>query len=315
MSHGIRTVAARRFDAAVRGDDACPVVEEEALAIDVEDIGAFTLMWTPTEPVPVPCAFTPQDGVLTDAPGEGGKENGKEGNKNSVPEILALAAGFAFTEGLFDRIDDIRSLAVCADTPGVVRLTLVNPQQVQARRRNVVVGSACGICGGREQIEDILRGLHPAGDALRLTPARLDAIMSTMRQRQAVWLATGGTHAAALFDAEGRVLALAEDLGRHNALDKVIGQCLLAGRPLAGCGTALTSRITLEMVSKAARAGLELVAAVSAASSLAIEAAERCNITLCGFVRNGCATVFTHDRRLLAADGAANASRSPLQIA
>jgi FdhD protein len=288
--HGIRAVSAKRFDASSRKDDACWVVEEETLTIDVEGIGAYTLMWTPTELVAAPCGFTPGDGVL----GEGGVP--------TVPEVLALAAGFAFTEGLFDSLDEIRSLAVCPDNRGVVRLTLVDPQRAQVRRRNVVVGSSCGICGGRERVEDVVRGIPPVGDTLRLDPARLDGIMAAMRQRQAVWLATGGTHAAAIFDGDGRVLVISEDLGRHNALDKAIGQCLLAGVPLAGCGTALTSRVTLEMASKAARAGLELVAAVSAASSLAIEVTERFGITLCGFVRNGRATAFTHGRRLLAED-------------
>lgn len=282
--HGIRAVSAQRFDEASRTDDACWVVEEETLTIDVENIGAYTLMWTPTEPVAVPSGFTPEDGVL---------------GASAVPEILALAAGFAFTEGLYDRLEDIRTLAVCPDNRGVVRLTLDDPQRAQVRRRNVVVGSSCGICGGRERVEDVVRGIPPVGDSLRLDPARFDAIMSAMRQRQAVWLATGGTHAAAIFDGDGHVLVMSEDLGRHNALDKAIGTCLLAGLPLAGCGTALTSRVTLEMASKAARAGLELVTAVSAASSLAIEVTERFGITLCGFVRNGRATAFTHGWRLL----------------
>jgi len=300
--HGIRAVSAKRFDASSRKDDACWVVEEETLTIDVEGIGAYTLMWTPTELVAAPCGFTPGDGVL----GAGG-----------VPEVLALAAGFAFTEGLFDRLDEIRSLSVCPDNRGVVRLALVDPQRAQVRRRNVVVGSSCGICGGRERVEDVVRGIPPVGDTLRLVPARLDDIMAAMRQRQAVWLATGGTHAAAIFDGDGRVFAMSEDLGRHNALDKVIGQCLLAGVPLAGCGTALTSRVTLEMASKAARAGLELVAAVSAASSLAIEVTERFGITLCGFVRNGRATAFTHGRRLLVEDAAPACGQlcKPLHIA
>ncbi len=300
--HGIRAVSAKRFDGSSRQDDACWVVEEETLTIDVEGIGAYTLMWTPTDLVAAPCGFTPADGVL----GAGG-----------VPEVLALAAGFAFTEGLFDSLDEIRSLAVCPDNRGVVRLVLADPQRAKVRRRNVVVGSSCGICGGRERVEDVVRGIPTVGDSLRLAPTRLDAIMAAMRQRQAVWLATGGTHAAAIFDGAGRLLVLAEDLGRHNALDKAIGQCLLAGLPLAGCGTALTSRVTLEMASKAARAGLELVAAVSAASSLAIEVTGRFGITLCGFVRNGRATTFTHGHRLLAAADAADGGQlcKPLHIA
>ncbi|HNQ58663.1 MAG: formate dehydrogenase accessory sulfurtransferase FdhD [Burkholderiales bacterium] len=300
--HGTRAVSVHRYEGGSGREDACWVVDEEPLTIEVEGIGSYTLMWTPTEPVGAPCGFMPDDGVLA----EGG-----------VPEILALAAGFSFTEGLFDRLADIRSLAVCPDNPGVVRLVLADPRRAQVRRRNVVVGSSCGICGGREQIEAIVGGIPPVGDSLRLEPGRLGSIMAAMRQRQSVWLATGGTHAAAIFDGGGRILVLAEDLGRHNALDKAIGHCLLAGLPLAGCGTALTSRVTLEMASKAARAGLELVAAVSAASTLAIEVTDRFGITLCGFVRHGRATAFTHGRRLLAkaAGPAAGQPGKPIHIA
>ncbi|MBN9461447.1 MAG: formate dehydrogenase accessory sulfurtransferase FdhD [Burkholderiales bacterium] len=298
--HGISAIAAQRFDASGAVEDACWVVDEETLTIDVEGIGAYTLMWTPTRPAGAACGFVPGEGVLLGegAAGEGVAGEGVAG-ETGVPEVLALAAGFAYTEGLFDRIEGVRALSVCADAPDVVRLSLVDPTRARVRRRNVVIGSSCGICGGRERIEDVVRGIPPVGDALRLGAAQLEAVMAAMRQRQAVWLATGGTHAAAIFDASGRVLALAEDLGRHNALDKVIGECLLAGIPLAGCGAALTSRITLEMASKAARAGLEMVAAVSAASSLAIEAADRFGITLCAFVRNGRATAFSHGHRLL----------------
>ncbi len=288
--HGVRAVAARQVGAA--GEAPCWVVEEAALVLAVEDVGDYTLMWTPTEPVAAPCGFVPEDGVLADG---------------GVPEILALAVGFAFSEGLFASVGEIRSLAVCADDPAVVRLVLADPGRIRARRRNVTVASSCGICGGQERIEDLLQGLPAVGDSLRLETGRLDEVMATMRQRQAIWLATGGTHAAAIFDGDGRLLVIAEDLGRHNALDKAIGHCLLAGLPLAGCGAVLTSRVTLEMAAKAARAGLELVAAVSAASSLAIEAAERLGITLCGFVRNGRATVFSHGRRLLAGPAGADA--------
>ncbi len=287
--HGVRTVVGRRLDGATLVEERCRVAEERPLTVDVDGIGAYTLMWTPTEPADVPCGFTPADGVLSAA----GRPHGA-----GVPEALALAAGFAFTEGLFARVDDIRGLSICERDPAVVRLTLADPCRAQVRRRNVVIGSSCGICGGREQIDDVTRGIAPVGDALRIDGARLDAVMDALRRRQAVWLETGGTHAAAIFDAGGSILALFEDLGRHNALDKAIGHCLLARIPLAGCGAALTSRVTLEMAAKAARAGLELVAAVSAASSLAIEVADRFGMTLCGFVRNGRATAFSHPHRL-----------------
>jgi FdhD protein len=109
---------------------------------------------------------------------------------------------------------------------------------------------------------------------------------------------TGGAHAAAIFDTAGSIMAFAEDIGRHSAFDKVIGKCLMAGLETKGCGVALSGRISLEMVTKAARAGIELIAAVSAPSSFAIEAAQRWNITLCGFVRSGRMNVYTYQQRI-----------------
>ena len=287
--HGVQAIVGQRVDAQSVVEDACWVAEERPLTIDVEGVGAYTLMWTPTAPMELPCGFTPADGVLAG-------NDALDGNE--VPEALALAAGFAFTEGLLASVDDIRGLSICPRDSEVVRLTLADPGRAQVRRRNVVIGSSCGICGGRERIDDVTRGIRLVDDSLRLDATRLETIMATLRRRQAVWLATGGTHAAAIFDGSGRILALFEDLGRHNALDKAIGHCLLARAPLAGCGAALTSRVTLEMATKAARAGLELVAAVSAASTLAIEVADRFGMTLCGFVRNGRATAFSHGHRL-----------------
>ncbi|GMV02145.1 MAG: hypothetical protein AMXMBFR52_18010 [Burkholderiales bacterium] len=282
----MQAVVGLRVDGQALVEDACWVAQELPLTIDVEGVGAYTLMWTPTEAPPAPCGFTAVDGVLAE---------------DGIPEALALAAGFAFTEGLFDRLDEVREISICPRDPGVVRLALADPCSAQARRRNVVIGSSCGICGDRARIDDVTRGIAPVGDSMRLDLARLDTVMGALRRRQAIWLATGGTHAAAIFDRDGRALAMFEDLGRHNALDKAIGHCLLAGLPLAGCGAALTSRVTLEMACKSARAGLEVVAAVSAPSSLAIELADRFGLTLCGFVRNGRATAFSHGHRLRAA--------------
>jgi FdhD protein len=101
-----------------------------------------------------------------------------------------------------------------------------------------------------------------------------------------------------VFNADGELLALGEDIGRHNALDKAVGKCLMRGLPLAGRGAVLSGRVSLELVAKAARAGLEMLVAVSAPSSLAIQAAQRCNITLCGFVRGERATAYTHTHRI-----------------
>jgi FdhD protein len=111
--------------------------------------------------------------------------------------------------------------------------------------------------------------------------------------------ACGGTHAVGLFDAAGELVAHAEDTGRHNALDKAIGRCLRSGRSPAGLGAELSGRVSLEMVGKCVRAGIEMISAISAPTSLAIEVAERCGLTLCAFVRESRATVFTHPQRVI----------------
>jgi FdhD protein len=258
---GICRVDALRFPAGQPAvEEECWVVEERALFLDVADVGLYTLMWTRGDGAGA-AGFLPGDGVLGDT---------------AAPDALA----------------------VCADSPDVVRVRLADPARNRSNRRGGVVASSCGVCGGVENADDPLAALPRVADTLRIDVARFGPMMLTMRERQHVFNTTGGTHAAALFSGQAELLCSAEDLGRHNALDKVIGQCLLRGRPLAGCGVLLSGRVSLEMIVKAARAGIELVAAVSAPSSLAIEAAERAGITLCGFVRQGRLTAFTHAQRL-----------------
>jgi len=259
------------------------VVEEDALTIDIADIGTYTLMWTPTGPTSGAAGYTRSDGVM----GEAGHA-----------ERLALAAGFAFTEGIIESLHDVLSMAVCADTPGVVRMTLADPTRVVTRRRNVLLTSSCGICGSRDIVENNAYGLTPVPDRMRFGATRLAPLMAGMQEHQQVFSLTGGAHAAAIFNQGGQILAVAEDLGRHNALDKVIGRVLLEGGSFERCGVLLSSRLSLEMVAKAIRAGFEMIAAIGAPTSLAIEIAQHFGITLCGFVRNDRATLYTHPHRI-----------------
>jgi FdhD protein len=247
----------------------------------VENIGTYTLMWTPTDLVEAD-GYVDVDGSL--------------GEQNSA--ALALATGFLFTEGIIQGMEDIHTMASCDQTPGVVRVQLKAPEDVVTRRRNVFMTSSCGICGSREVIENNAFGLTEVPDQMRLDARGFSQLMKEMRSHQAIFAETGGAHAAAIFSADGRIHAVAEDLGRHNALDKVIGATLLAGEEFNSKGALLSSRLSLEMVTKAVRAGLEIVAAVSAPTSLAIEVAERFGVTLCGFVRGDRATVFTHPHRI-----------------
>lgn len=253
------------------------------LTIDVEAVGWFTLMWTPTASLHEVLGFSRDHGVLA---------------ATDDPEVLSLTAGFLFTEGLIRSLKDLRRMEVCGNDPGIVRVQLVDPQRVSPRRRNVIMGSACGVCGGREAVDNLVAGLEAVADTARLRSEQFDELMSAMRKLQTVFTQTGGAHAAAVFDRNAQIIAVAEDLGRHNALDKVIGKCLLKGLDLSGCGVLLSSRLSLEMITKAIRAGFEIIAAVSAPTSLAIEIAERFGVTLGGFVRGGRVTIYSQPQRV-----------------
>lgn len=261
----------------------CSVVEEDTLTLDVAGIGKYTLMWTPTEDIDSSFGFTDVDGVLADG-----------GN----PEALCLAAGFALSEGIIASLDDILTMALCVDEPDVVQLELKDATSVEVGRANVLIRSSCGVCGYRDIVDKNMYQLQPVGSNMRLSESGFGRLMTDMRAGQLIFRDTGGSHGAALFGEDGVVRGVSEDLGRHNALDKAIGRHLLEGRSFADCGVLLSSRLSLEMIVKAIRAGIQIVAAVSAPTSLAIELADRFGLTLCGFVRDERMTVYTHPWRI-----------------
>ena len=238
------------------------VAVERAVTLTIDQVGSFTLLCTPCD-------------------------------------VNALAVGFAFTEGMIDDIDDVDAMSDFNAETGQIAMALSDPSRA-GKRRNLIVTSSCGMCGSRN-IESFLSGQDPCGDSMQIPAALLNSVAEQMHAEQKLFEATGAAHAAAVFAADGRIIALAEDIGRHNALDKAIGKCLLERTATTGRGLALSGRASFELVAKAASAGLEVLAAVSAPSSLAIEVAEKCNITLCAFVRPGRATVYTHPRRITGA--------------
>ncbi len=207
-----------------------------------------------------------------------------------------LAVGFLFSEGLLRGRDDLLSLEECPDEPDVLRVTLAENDSSRAPR-NLIVSSSCGLCG-RADVEALVAELPPLSGGLTAPLAALYALPARVREAQKLFRATGASHAAALFDSRGQVSVLREDLGRHNALDKLLGHAVLSGISLGERGVFLSGRVSLELVVKAARAGLALLAAVSAPSAAAVAAAERLGITLCGFVRGDEVTVYTHPERV-----------------
>ncbi len=202
-----------------------------------------------------------------------------------------LAAGFLFTEGIIASYRDIDNLQPGSQNPNcnTVRAVLrrgikLNPQDL---RRHFYATSSCGVCG-KASLEALrLTGYTapPAGQP-RIEPELIRALPPRMQAAQAVFDATGGLHAAALFSAEGELVCLREDVGRHNALDKVIGAQLLAGKvPLHQSILMVSGRTSFEILQKALSAGIPVVAAVSAPSTLAVELARQFQVTLLGFVR------------------------------
>lgn len=215
-----------------------------------------------------------------------------------------LAAGFLLTEGLVDGRGDIVSIEV-AD-PGTharpdddVLVHLARPlDPAGIASRNFVATASCGICG-KASLDQVEVRCAPIPDGPVVPPEMLLALPTRLREGQAVFGATGGLHAAGLFTHEGTLVALREDTGRHNALDKLVGSRLLAGElPLNDRVLLVSGRASFELVQKAAVAGIPLLAAISAPSDLAVEAAERLGVTLVGFLRGDGFNVYSRPERV-----------------
>jgi FdhD protein len=168
-----------------------------------------------------------------------------------------------------------------------------------AERRHVTANSSCGVCG-RRSIDDLMEGIHPIESMLTVPRAVITSLPDRLRAAQQVFDATGGLHAAGLFDRDGQLLAVAEDVGRHNAVDKVLGASLMQGRvPLVDRILFVSGRTSFEIVQKAVVAGVPIVASVSAPSSLAIELASEAHLTLLGFVRDASFNIYTGEARVV----------------
>jgi len=223
---------------------------------------------------------------------------------------LELALGFLAAEGVIRHPDDVRSAVHCPDaardadgspTHNVVEVTLAPAVAAPGRSRHRQVSSACGICGTRSIDEVRGRSAYDvAADPVRLDPAVLARLPERLRTAQRVFASTGGLHAAGLFTADGDLVCLREDVGRHNAVDKVVGWALGQGRlPLTGHLLQVSGRASFELVQKAWLAGCPVLAAVSAPSSLAADLAADAGLTLVGFSRGESFNVYTGEQRLL----------------
>ncbi len=218
-----------------------------------------------------------------------------------------LAAGFLLSEGILPSGAAITRIEYCVDKATgqeqqynqVTVQLAADASPILPDARRFAISSACGVCG-RGSIDDLIeRGLDPLPDGPILQAMTITALPATMEARQRVFTSTGGLHAAALFDADGALLALREDVGRHNAVDKVLGWAALNPRPSAGRAVMLVSgRSSFEIVQKCVVGRVPILCAVSAPSSLAVDLARRFDLTLVGFLRGNTFNVYAGERRV-----------------
>ena len=207
-----------------------------------------------------------------------------------------LVVGFLFTEGLIAKPADILLLRECPECPDAITVKTCDPKDKP--RRTLMITSSCGLCG-REDINAMVEALGRVESSFRVPLATVFRVPATVRAMQPLFDLTGSAHASALFDAAGNIPCVKEDVGRHNALDKLIGHALLRGISMSGMGVFLSGRTSLELIAKAARARIPVVAAVGAPTAAAIEAADRLGITLCGFLRDERISVYAHGWRVV----------------
>ena len=219
-----------------------------------------------------------------------------------------LAAGFLYNEGVIGGIEAVSAITYCVDRDVAEeqRYNIVNVDlhgtvlpPLDALERHFTMTSACGVCG-KANIDALrARGLDAVRSSMQVDAATIAALPDRLGESQRVFASTGGLHAAALFDARGALIAIREDVGRHNALDKLIGWALMESKlPLDAHLLLVSGRASYELLQKAITAGIAVVAAVSAPSSLAVDLAREFGVTLAGFVRAGRFNVYAGAKRI-----------------
>lgn len=216
-------------------------------------------------------------------------------------DLVDFAYGFSLTEGLIERAEDIRDVALFPQEGGFrLAISLPGPllHRHLARQRAMTGRTGCGICG-IDDIEALRRARGACGEAMPVAVTAIAKALVALDDRQNLYTATRAVHGAAFADLTGEIVAVREDVGRHNALDKLIGSLLRAGRDPRDGFVIITSRCSFEMVEKAATFGARTIVAISAPTSLAVERAQALDLTLVAIARRDTVTAFTHKDRLL----------------
>ena len=229
---------------------------------------------------------------------------------NGVPHVVVMASpanledlalGFSLTEAVIGTAAELGGIEIVPEKTGYTIYLSVPSERVAAieqRRRNMTARTGCGVCGA-ETIEQAMRAVPKVAGARRVTRQAMTAAMEQLPSLQTLNAATGATHAAAWANLDGQLQLLREDVGRHNALDKLIGALAAGGMDTAQGFAVITSRASYEMVQKAAMAGIGLLAAVSAPTALAVRIAHEAGVTLAGFVRGERCMVYADDAHRL----------------
>jgi FdhD protein len=214
-----------------------------------------------------------------------------------------LAVGFLTTEGLIRARDEVLSVVYC-DLPAgeqqfnVVTVGLAHTFDPDSIKRNFYATSSCGVCG-KASLDQVRVSCAPVGSGPEVRASVISGLPDTLRKTQRIFEQTGGLHAAGLFAPDGALASVREDVGRHNAVDKLVGEALLVGNlPLSERILMVSGRVSFEIVQKAAMAGVPMICAVSAPSSLAVESARELGITVIGFVRGSSFNVYTGPARV-----------------
>jgi FdhD protein len=218
----------------------------------------------------------------------------------SPTNLEDFALGFSLSEGIIETPRELRDLEIETRAEGIiVQMTIASERflALQNHRRSMAGRTGCGLCGA-DSLDQVVRQLPPVEADLRFTPEALQDAAADLGGWQSLQRETGATHAAAWMDQSGKILCVREDVGRHNALDKVIGALAKARTDVQAGGFLVTSRASYEMVQKSVAAGAGLLAAVSAPTALAIERATAWNLTLVGFMRPGSQVIYSHGWRM-----------------
>lgn len=226
---------------------------------------------------------------------------------NDRPHVVMMATprdlddfvlGFSLSEAVIDRADELSDVRIHALLEGIevrMRIPDARAEVLEGRRRNLTGGTSCGLCGA-QALEDAVRQPAPVDAGAEVDPQALHRALDRLHDLQPLNTATGATHAAAWAHADGSIALLREDVGRHNALDKLIGAMTRAGERVGAGFALITSRASYEMVQKAATVGIPMLAAISAPTALAIQLAESTGVTLIGFARNNSHVIYTQLR-------------------